>query len=219
MYVSRHISPWLFSPFLLFWVVMYFGGYLGGEMRGFGNAFRQKRNLKRFLHNATVNPKDADAHVQLGLIYLQRRQEAKALEHLDKAISIDPSEIDANYELGKLARQKSELQKALDHFGVVVEQNDKHSLSEVWREIGATYLAAGMHAEARDALEKYVDRRSGDAEGLYYLGKVLKAQGDTEKARDYFEQAVSSAKASPDFSRRNTRQWNKLAEKELRAEL
>ena len=215
MYVSHFASPWLFSPFLLFWVVMYFGGYLGGEMRGFGNAFRQKRDLKRFLHNATVNPKDADAHVQLGMIYLQRRQETKALEHLNRALEIDTTEIDANYELGKLARQKGELQKALDHFASVLEQNDKHALSEVWREIGATYLAAGMNTEACDALEKFCDRRSADVEGLYYLGKVYKAQGDTDKAREYFEQAVNSAKASPNFRRRSTRQWSRLAQKEI----
>jgi hypothetical protein len=70
MYVFRVISPLFLSPFLLFYAYMYFGGALTGEVRGFGNAFRQKQNFKRFLHNATVNPRDADAHVQLGLIYL-----------------------------------------------------------------------------------------------------------------------------------------------------
>jgi len=177
IYVSQFISPWLFSPFLLFYGFLYFGGFLRGEVRGFGNAFRQKQNFKRFLHNATVNPKDSDAHIQLGLIYLERRQESKALEHLNKAFEIDPTEIDANYELGKLARRKGDLQKAVEHFSVVVEQNDKHALSEVWREIGATYLEANMLAEAREALEKYIERRAFDSEGLYYLGKVLKAPG------------------------------------------
>src|SRR5262249_22607665 len=152
------------SPFLIFWAVIYFGGFLRGEARGLGNAFRQRQNLKRFLHNAIVNPRDADAHVQLGLIYLQRRQESRALEHLNKAIEIDPNEVDANYELGKIARRKGELQQAIEHFSKVVEQNDKHSLSEIWREIGATYMEAGMWTEAREALEKFVDRRSFDAE-------------------------------------------------------
>ena len=159
MYVFHYVSPWLLSPFLLFWVVIYFGGFLGGEMRGFGNAFRQRQNLKRFLQNATVNPRDADAHVQLGLIYLDRRQEGRALEHLSKAIEIDETEIDANYELGRLARKKGELQKALDHFSIVVEQDDKYRLSEIWREIGATYLDAGMLNEAAEVLEKFVGRR------------------------------------------------------------
>ncbi len=215
MYVFRYVSPWLFSPFLLFFAYIYFGGYLGGEMRGFGNAVRQKQNFKRFLHNATVNPKDADAHVQLALIYLQRRQEAKALEHLNKEVEIDKNEIDANYELGKIARQKGNLQEALNHFSVVVEQNDKHALSEIWREIGATYLEANMLAESREALEKFIERRAFDPEGLYYLGKVFKEQGETDKAREMFGQAVESAQNSPDYRRRELRYWSKLAQKEI----
>lgn len=214
-YVFDYVSPWLFSPFLLFFVVLYLGGFLGAEMRGFGNAFRQKQYLKRFLHNATVNPKDADAHVQLGIIYLQRRQESKALEHLNKAVEIDNYEIDANYELGRIARSKGELQKALDHFNIVLEQNDKHATSEIWREVGATYLAANMLTEARDALQKFTARRSADVEGLYYLGKVLKAQGENEKASEVFREAVESAKTSPYYHRGNIRQWSKLAQKEI----
>ncbi len=215
MYLFQYVSPWLLSPFLLFYAFIYLGGFLGGEVRGFGNAFRQKQNFKRFLNNATVNPKDADAHVQLGLIYMQRRQESKAIEHFNKAIEIDKHEIDANYELGKIARAKGELQTALDHFSIVVEQNDKHALSEVWREIGATYLAGNMLTEARDALEKFVERRSVEVEGLYYLGKVYKAQGEPDKAREMFEEAILSAKTSPDFRRRNTKQWSRLAQKEI----
>lgn len=215
MYVFRFISPWLFSPFLLLFAFLYFGGALTGGVRGFGNAFRGRQNFKRFLHSATVNPNDADAHVQLALIYLQRRQEEKALDHLEKAVAIDKNEIDANYELGKLARKSSDLQKALNYFSVVVEQNDKYALSEIWREIGATYLEAEMLKEAREALEKFVERRPVDSEGLYYLGKIYKAQNEPQKAREMFEQAVESAKSSPDYRRRQLRHWSKLAQKEL----
>ncbi len=215
MYVFRYVSPHLFSPFLIIMAVLYFGGFLSSEARGFGNAFRQRQNFKRFLHNATVNPRDADAHVQLALIYLQRKQDAKALEHLNKAFEIDPEEIDANYELGKLARRERCLQDALNHFSVVVEQNDKHALSEVWREIGATYLEAGMHKEALDALETFTARRPFDAEGLYYLGKVYKATGEHDKAREAFQQAVDAAQNSPDYRRHEIRHWGKLAQKEI----
>jgi tetratricopeptide (TPR) repeat protein len=215
MYLFTYVSPWLLSPFLLFFIVIYFGGFLGGEVRGFGNAFRQKQNFKRFLHNSTVNPRDADAHVQLGLIYQQRRQDAKAIEHFTKAVGIDPEEIDANYQLGKMAREKGELQQALDRFAIVVEQDDKFSLNEIWREIGATYLAANMFKEAADALEKYVDRRPVDPEGLYYLGRVLKAQGDSDRAREMFEQAVDSVNSSPHYRRSAIQKWRKLAEKEI----
>ncbi|MEZ5426466.1 MAG: tetratricopeptide repeat protein [Pyrinomonadaceae bacterium] len=214
-FVFQFISPWMLSPFLLFYAVIYLGGYVGGEVRGFGNAFRQRQNFKRFLHNATVNPKDADARVQLGLIYLQRRQEEKALRYFTEAFEIDNEEIDANYELGKLARRSGELQEALDYFATVAGLNDKHSLSEVWREIGATYLEAGMLNEARDALKKFIERRPVDPEGLYYLGKVYKARNEPEKAREMFEEAIESARTSPDFRRREQRHWSRLAQKEI----
>jgi Tfp pilus assembly protein PilF len=215
MYVFTYISPWLFSPFLFFYAYMYFGGAISGGVRGAGSVFRQKQNFKRFLHSATVNPRDADAHVQLGLIYAQRKQDAKAFEHFNKAFEIDRTEVDANYELGKIARQKGDLQNALNHFSTVVEQNDKHALSEIWREIGVTYLQAGMLTEAENALEKFVERRPVDSEGLYYLGKVYKAKNEPDKAREMFAQAVESAKISPDYRRRNLKHWSKLAEKEI----
>lgn len=215
MYVFSFISPWLFSPFLLFYGYMYFGGTVSGEVRGVSNNFRQRQNFKRFLHNATVNPKDADAHLQLGLIYLQRNWEVKALEHLNKAVEIDPNEIDANYELGKIARRKGELQKALNHFAVVLGENDKHSLSEIWREIGATYLEAEMLDEAQENLEKFIERRSSDPEGLYYLGKVYKKRGNGEKAKEIFGQVIEAAQSSPDFRRHEIKNWVKLAKKEI----
>lgn len=215
MYVIAFIGPWLLSPFLLLLAFFYFGGFLGGQVRGFGNAFRQRQDLKRFLQNATVNPRDADAHVQLGIIYLDRRQEPRAVEHFTKAIEIDKEEIDANYELGRISRQHKDLQKALDHFAIVVEQNDKFRLSEIWREIGATYLDAGMLNEAYEPLEKFVGRRPVDPEGLYYFGKLLKAKGESERAREMFEAAIDSARTSPYFRSRQLGQWAKLAQKEL----
>jgi tetratricopeptide (TPR) repeat protein len=213
--VFQLVSPLMFSPFLLFFIYTYFSGRLGSEISGYGTALRQKQNFKRFLHNATENPHDAAAHVQLGLIYRQRRQAAKSLAHLRKAVEIDKNEIDANYELGKIARATGNLPEAINHFAMVVEQNDKHALSEIWREIGATYLEAGMLAEARQALEKFIERRPFDAEGLYYLGKALKAKSEHDEARKAFEQAVESVNTSPIYRRREVRYWSKLAQKEI----
>ena len=215
MYFFQFVSPWLFWGFLPICLMIYFAGYVGSEVSGLGGAFRQRQNLKRFLQNATVNPKDADAHVQLGLIHLERRQEGRALEHFNKALEIDRTEIDANYELGRIARQHGDLQKALDHFAVVLEQDEKFRLSEVWREIGATYLAANMLTDAYDALEKFTTRRPVDPEGLYYFGKVLKARGEHDRAREMFAAAIESARTSPYFRTRQLGQWARLAQKEI----
>jgi Tfp pilus assembly protein PilF len=215
MNIFQLASPWMFAPFVLFYIYTFFSARLGSEMSGYATAFREKQKAKRALETAANNPYDAAPHVQLGLIYRQRRQDAKSQAHFTKAFEIDANEIEANYELGKIARSEGILQKAINHFAVVLEQNERHALSEIWREIGATYLAAGMFAEAREALETFAERRPFDAEGLYYLGKVLKAQSEHRMARDFFVQAVESAQASPIYRSREVRYWSKLAEKEI----
>lgn len=213
--VLSFISPWLFSPFLLIIAFIFLYGYFRSEAAIFGNAMRQRQDYRRFLQNATINPNDADAHVQLGLIYLQRRQEGLATEHFEKALAIDKDEIDANYELGKINCKKGEFQKALDHFTVVLGQNDKHALSEIWREVGVTYYSANMLNEARSALEKFIERRPVDSEGLYYLGLVLKKLGETSAAESLLKEVIELERSAPDFRRYETKKWSKLAKKEL----
>lgn len=215
MNIFQLASPWMLSPIVLFYVYTYFSTRLDSEISGWATAFREQQKAKRALDLASENPYDAAPHVQLGLIYRHRRQDGKSLEHLTRAFEIDAHEIEANYELGKIARSEGNLQQAINHFSTVVEQNERYAISEIWREIGATYLAAGMLTEAREALETFAERRPFDAEGLYYLGKVLKEQSEHGQARDIFEQAVESAKTSPIYRRREVRYWSKLAEKEI----
>jgi tetratricopeptide (TPR) repeat protein len=212
--ILNYISPYLFSPFLLFYAFLYFRGEAGT----LNNAFRQRQNFRRFLNSATINPNDAEAHVQLGLLYNQRRQMEEARTHFEKAVEIEPQEIDANYELGRIAREKGDLEAALKRFSIVVEQNDKYAASEIWREIGATYLAAKAYAEAREFLEKFIQRRPFDPEGLYLLGQTLNAQNEPQAAREMFRRCVEAVQTSPDFRRGMQRKWGRLAKGELKSE-
>lgn len=211
--IFSFISPFLFSPFLLVMAFL----LLRGEASAFGDAFRRRRDFRRFLQNAIINPRDADAHVQLGILYKQRRQFDEAVRHFEKAIEIEPQEIEANYELGKIARELGELERALRHFSIVVEQNEKHALNEIWREIGATYFDAKAYTEAREFLEKFVERRPFDPEGLFLLGQTLKALNLNEKAREMFRRCVEAVQTSPDYRRGQQRKWARLAQKQLTA--
>ena len=38
---------------------------------------------------------------------------------------------------------------------ITVQRDQSHSQNEIWREIGATYIAAGQYGDARDALERF----------------------------------------------------------------
>jgi Tfp pilus assembly protein PilF len=204
------VSPYLFSPFLLFYAFMMFRGDIGD----IGFSLRQRQGFRRSMEASTINPRDASAHYQLGLIYQYRRQYGEAISRFKKAVEIAHDETDAHFQLGRIAREQNRLQDAITHFGVVLEQDDKHAQSEIWREIGATYLAASMYAEAKDALAKFIDRRPYDPEGLYYYGKTFEQLGQREEAREMFGRCVEAVKTMPSYRYREQRKWDKLARAE-----
>jgi tetratricopeptide (TPR) repeat protein len=206
------VSPFLFSPFLLFYAFMMFRGDIGD----IGFSLRQRQGFRRSMEAATINPKDASAHYQLGLIYQYRRQYGEAISRFEKAIQIAHDETDAHFQLGRIAREQSRLQDAINYFSIVLEQDGKHSHSEIWREIGATYLAAAMFDNAKGALEKFIDRRPYDPEGLYYLGKTLEQLGKRDEAREVFNRCVEAVQTMPSYRYREHRKWDKLAREQLK---
>lgn len=203
----------LASPLLLIFFVM----LLRGEVSELGASYSRRQSFRRSLEAATVNPRDAEAHYQLGLIYQHRRQYTEAIARFRRAIEIDPRELDAHFQLGRIAREQGRLQDAIEHFGVVVEGDDRHSHSEIWREIGATYADAGMYTDALAALETYVGRREYDPQGQYYYGETLRNLGRSGEAAEAFERAIEAARTAPFYQRAEARRWRKRAEEKLRS--
>ena len=216
-WVSLRFDSWVFSiltfsPFLtLIWLVPLALGALAG-MRA---AHSQRQSFRRHLQACTINEHDAEAQYQLGLIYQQRRQQTEALKHFRRAVEIDPKEPDANHQLGIAARHEGRLQDAIQHFSQVVAHDEKYGQSEIWREIGATYLAAGMLAEAKAALEKYSERRPFDPEGLFHLAETLTKLGDTNRAQGLYQQCIEAVKTMPYYRRQEVSKWSKLAQEKL----
>ena len=206
------VSPYLFSPFLLFYAFSMFRGDIGD----IGFSLRQRQGFRRSMEAATINPRDASAHYQLGLIYQYRRQYGEAIPRFEKAVQIAHDETDAHFQLGRIAREQGRLQDAINYFSIVLEQDEKHSQSEIWREIGATYLAASMFGEAKDALEKFIDRRPYDPEGLYYYGKTLEQLEQRDEAREVFNRCVEAVKTMPSYRYREHRKWDKLAREQIK---
>ena len=58
-----NVTAYLASPFVLYY--LYVG--LGSQLTGIGSGLRARQRFKRQLEIATMNPRDADAHCQLGL--------------------------------------------------------------------------------------------------------------------------------------------------------
>ena len=207
----RFILGYAASPFFLFYAFY----YLRGEFANIGSGLRSRQNFRRMLDAAAVNPHDGEAQYQLGLVYQQRRQYTEAIQRFKNAIAINPAETDAHYQLGRMAREQGRLKDALAHFQTVLDQDEKHSLSEILREIGATYVAARQYEDARRELGEYVDRRPYDAEGLYHYGQALENLNRVPEAREAYARSVEAARTAPRYRRRYTARWSRLAQKQL----
>ncbi len=203
---------WVASPFFLF----YSWYFLGGEIGNLGSGLRTRQNFRRNLEAATINPHDAEAQYQLGLIAQDRRQYTEAIQRFANAVKINRGETDAHFQLGRIARQQGRLNDALVEFQTVLDQDEKHHQSEILRELGALYIGARQFEHAAGELAVYIERRPYDPEGLYYYGQALEGLGRDAEAIEMYKRAVESASTAPRYLQRPLAQWSRLAQRALR---
>jgi len=200
------------SPFILLMLFFLLRGYFTGIV---GNP-RARAAFKQNLEAATINPRDSSAHYNLGLIHQQRGELDEARERFQRAIDIDPDELDAHYQLGRIARAQNRLPEAIAHFEEVVQRDQSHALNEIWREIGASYIAAGQYSDARDALERFLDRRTNDPEGLYLMGRAHAGLGDNQEAASSMQACIDAVKTAPAYKYRTEKRWLNEAQQFLK---
>jgi tetratricopeptide (TPR) repeat protein len=196
-------SMLLGSPFLLLMVFFLLRGYWGDVTR----AQRARESFKQNLEAATLNPADASAHYNLGLIHQERGELDSARERFERAVQIDDDEIDAHYQLGRIARQQGRFADAVKNVEQVVSRNQGHSQHEIWREVGATYLAANQFEDARDALERFLENRPSDPEALYLMGRAHAGLGHGREANSSMQACIEAVKTAPAYKYRADKRW------------
>lgn len=200
------------SPFLLLLIFFALRGYIGELTR----SAKARADFKRNLEVATLNPADASAHYNLGLIHQQRNELNEARARFERAVEIDADEIDAHYQLGRIARAQGRLADAIKHFQEVVARDEAHSQYEIWREIGATYLAAGQFDDAREALSRFLQHRQSDPEGLYLMGRAFAGMGRKREAAYSMQACIEAVKTAPAYKYRTEKRWLNEAQQFLK---
>lgn len=208
------LSALLGSPFILLLVFFVVRSYLAEAQR----VQRARAAFRQNLEAATLNPADASAHYNLGLLHQQRKEYGEARTRFLRAVEIDPEETDAHYQLGRIARAEGRFPDAITHFGETVSRDDSHAQHEIWREVGATYLAAGQFDDARDALERFLARRPSDPEALYLMGRAAAGAGDLRGAREWMQRCVEAVRTAPAYKYRADKRWLNEAQQFLRTQ-
>lgn len=200
--------------FFLVWFVVLMRGYVADIFA----AQRARARFRQNLEAATLNPADASAHYNLGLIYQQQGQIEEAAESFSRALEIDSMEIDAAYQLAKIRRDHGRNSEAISLFDQVVRYDMAYSQNEVWREIGGTYYGAGQYDDAREAFERFLAERPSDAEGKYRYGLTLFRLGQVEQAVYQMKGVIETVKTSPAYKYRIERRWMIEAQSFLRSQ-
>jgi tetratricopeptide (TPR) repeat protein len=204
----------LASPFLLLMLFLLLRGYVGE----FTRTQRARESFRQNLEAATLNPADASAHYNLGLIHQQRGELEQARERFERAVQIDDDEVDAHYQLGRIAREQKRYADAVKNFEQVVSRDRTHAQNEVWREVGATYLAAGQFEDARNALEQFLGHRPSDPEALYLMGRAHAGLGHQREATSSIQACIEAVKTAPAYKYRADKRWLNEAQQFLRTQ-
>jgi tetratricopeptide (TPR) repeat protein len=197
------LSGVLGSPFLIILLFVLLRGYFVDIM----GTQRAKAAFKQNLESATLNPADASAHYNLGLIHQSRGELDAARQRFERALEIDEGETDASYQLGRIARQQKRYADAIQNFEHVVAQNPTHSQHEIWREVAATYIAAGQFEDARNALDQFLENRPSDPEGLYLMGRAHAGLGHKREATNLMQACIDAVKTAPAYKYRASKRW------------
>lgn len=200
--------PLFFMIPLIYWGIHWVRSYL--------TSHAGERELQLRLQALTVNPQDADAHYQLGLIHLKRGDLNAARERFQKAMEIDPADADYHYHLGRVHERKGEWDHALERYEETYRLNPEYGFGDIFREVGKAYLHAGFTAKAIEFLKFFLTKRGSDPEGRYWLAVAFQKMGDDEQARAQLSLIAEQARLSPRFFRRENREWIYRARNMLR---
>lgn len=206
--------PYFFlSPFVLIWLYP----VIRSNVSAVSGGLRARQNFRRNLEAATLNPHDADAQYQLGLIYQDRRNYTEAIARFERAAEIDKTDAHPRFHLGCIAREQERFPEALQYLNAAATIDPKHSSYEVWRELGATNFELGHVDLARQQLEAYIGWREYDAQGLYWLGRCYKSLDRPADAWTMFTRSIEAAQTSARHLRRQAAKWASLSRSETRS--
>ena len=191
-------------PFFILIPLIYFGSQW---IRTHNRSLSGERSFRQHLQTLTVNPQDADAQHQLGLIHLKRRNLDAAQRYFENALKIDPSNDEYHYFLGRTNEFKGEWARALDQFEETYRLNPEYGLGDIFREVGKGYLHIGNFEKAAEFLKFFLARRGSDPEGRYWMAVALQKTGDDEQMRAQLNMIAEQTRSAPRFFRRENREW------------
>jgi tetratricopeptide (TPR) repeat protein len=164
------------------------------------NALSQNRldeAERDFRQVLALNPQAGAAYSNLGVVYMKRKQWAKALRMLRQAEHLMPREAGIRLNIGLVYYRQNEFLKAIPPFESVVR--DQPDAPQPRHLLGLCYFFAERWADAASTLEPLWARESMQLSYLYVLSIAAHRAGRKELDEKATLQLVNAGEGSPEF--------------------
>jgi len=202
------------------WIVL-MGGWLGALvyivvevlpdarlLQGAYGVFPRRKRIRQLEALIVDNPSIGN-HEELGDLYLDDQQFARARECFDRVIAKSDS-IDPFYRRALCALALNDFTAAAADLERVVARDAKYDYQRA-AGLQAHALAQSGELEKADALFADVTRTSTLSETQYNYACFLAARGRAAEARDWAERVMRKKATMPDYIRRQERPWFRRA--------
>jgi tetratricopeptide (TPR) repeat protein len=166
----------------------------GQDALNHGKLDEAERDFREVL---AANPQLGGADVNLGVVYMRRKQWTKALEMLRKAEHLMPGEAGIRRNIGIVYFKQGEYLKAIPPFeSVVRDQPDELQPRYL---LGLCYFFAERWEAAAYTLEPLWAQESGQLSYLYVLSIAAHRAGQKELDERATSQLITAGEGSPEF--------------------
>lgn len=186
-----------------------------GLLRGAVQVFPRRKRIK-YLQAAIIDNPSVGNYEELGDLYLDDGQYAKARECFDRVISPRTDSPDPYYRRALAAIAMNDLQAAADDLERTVAMDPKYDYHRAPGLLADTLGKLGRREEA-DARFAEVTQVSTLSETQYNYASFLAATGRTGEARQWAERVLAKKPTMPAYMRRRERPWFRKAQALIKA--
>ena len=186
----------------------------GGKESGQGEAERYLRlGYVQLEHGQTAeamasaktalerDPKNADAHNFMALIFMSQSDYQKAADHLREAVRLNPFFTDAHNNLGAVYRELKQYDHSLAELQTALKDKTYRTPEKIQLNLGNLYLDQGVMSEAIRWYEQAIGTNPAYVRGHLALGTAYQKAGKGEQASQQFRKVIELAPGTPEATR------------------
>jgi tetratricopeptide (TPR) repeat protein len=150
---------------------------------------------ERWEQRLRLNPNDARAHYNLGIVMEQDGEPGSAITHYEQALRIEPNFAMAHYNLAAALQGAGKIAEAIEHYRQVLRFEP--DFAEAHNDLGVALMREGRRQEAINHYEQALRIEPNFAMAHYNLAAALQGAGKMAEAIEHYRQVL---RFEPDFA-------------------